>query len=298
MGPAPIDCQLPESVVLLAGAGGLPMLRAETARASAQVYLHGAHLTAWTPAGQRPVIWTSDHARFAAGKAIRGGIPICFPWFGPGREPGLAPPAHGFARIATWRLVDAQDDDGVLTLVLRLTRAEIADLAPAAWPHEFEATFTMRIGAELQVALEVRNTGDTELSFEEALHTYLAVEDVRATSIRGLEGAAYLDKAPGDGPEEAVQHGAIEPASETDRIYRSAATVLVSDGTRTIGVAKEGSADTVVWNPWTAKAAAMADFGDDEWTGMVCVESANVLDAAVELPPGRCHRLTTTYTVC
>lgn len=291
--------ELPESVTLATGEGGLDLLRVATTRATAEVYLHGAHVSAWTPAGEQPVLWVSSHSTFAPGQAIRGGIPVCFPWFGAGRSPGLAP-AHGFARLVTWRLVAAHDDDGEVTLVLRLTSADVVDLAAAAaWPHDFEATVTVRIGGELGVSLQVRNTGEQEISYEEALHTYLSVADVRTTRVLGLDGARYLDKAATDGPTVVTQDGDLTFSAETDRVYSSAGTAVVDDGSsgRRIGAAKEGSAHTVVWNPWVAKAAAMPDFGDDEWPGMVCLEAANALDEAIVLAPGQSHTLAVTYTV-
>lgn len=291
---------LPDSVTLTTGEGDLPVLRVATPAATAELYLNGAHVTAWTPAGERPVLWMSNHSEFAPGSAIRGGIPVCFPWFGAGREPGLAPPAHGFARLAGWRLVGAEDRDDVVTLTLQLATADVAGLEPAAaWPHDFEATYTVRVGRELHVDLTVRNTGDSAFSYEEALHTYFAVADARTTRVLGLDGAAYLDKAPGAGPDLVTQHGAVTFEAETDRVYRSTATALVDDaaGGRVVGVAKEGSAHTVVWNPWIDKAAAMADYGDDEWPGMVCVETANVLDEAITLAPGSQRTMAVTYTV-
>ncbi|WP_324653354.1 D-hexose-6-phosphate mutarotase [Georgenia sp. H159] len=298
MSTAPAD--LPDSVTLAEGEGGLPVVRVATAVATGEVYLQGAHVTAWTPAGNDPVIWMSGSSVFADGQAIRGGVPICFPWFGPGREPDLAPPAHGFARLAAWRLVSAADDDGVVTVTLRLTDADAAAVPAAAkWPHPFTATYTVTFGRELSVALAVENTGGAEISFEEALHTYLAVSDVRTTTVQGLDGATYLDKAASAGPELVTQQGDVTFAWETDRVYASAGTaVVVDDGaSRAIGIEKEGSANTVVWNPWVDKAAAMPDYGDDEWPTMVCVETANALDDAVVLAPGERHTMTARYTV-
>jgi len=292
---------LPDSVTAAEGEGGLPVLRVATALVTGEVYLHGAHVTAWTPAGAEPVLWVSSSARFAAGEAIRGGVPICFPWFGTGREPGLAPPPHGFARLAPWRLVAAEEHDGgAVTLTLELTDADAADV-PAAqdWPHAFTATYAVTFGRELTLALTVENTGEGEISYEEALHTYLAVADARTTTVQGLDGATYLDKAAGGGPELVTQRGDVTFTAETDRVYDSTGTAVVVDesGGRRIGIEKEGSANTVVWNPWVDKAAAMPDYGDDEWPSMVCVETANALDAAIALAPGERHTMTARYAV-
>ncbi|MFH5822707.1 D-hexose-6-phosphate mutarotase [Georgenia sp. AZ-5] len=292
MSEASIAVDLPASVTLAGGEGGLPLLRVDTPVATGEVYLHGAHVSAWTPAGHDPVIWMSRASMFAPGQPIRGGVPICFPWFGGGREPGMAP-AHGFARLADWTLVGAEEVDGVVTLALRLTDADVAGLPGVqAWPHAFEATCTVTFGPELGLELSVRNTGAEECSFEEALHTYLHVRDVTAVTVEGLDGARYLDKAPGAGTDLVAQSGPVTFSGETDRVYRSTGTAtVVEPGVRTITVAKEGSANTVVWNPWTAKAVAMPDYDDAEWPTMVCVETANALDDAVSLVPGESHTM-------
>lgn len=286
------DVRLPGSVAATDGAGDLPVLRVSAPAATAEVYLHGAHVTAWSPDGHEPVLWLSRHSRFEDGAAIRGGVPICFPWFGPGREPGTTP-AHGFARLVDWTLVDVLEGASDVSLVLRLTDDDVrAHPARVHWPHRFEALYVVTVGETLNLALTVRNTGDVAYSFEEALHTYLAVGDVGSVTVEGLDGSRYLDKTTDDG-ELVEQEGPVAFAGETDRVYRSTATVTVDDGSdgRHVVVAKESSASTVLWNPGAAKAAAMADVGDEEWTGMVCVETANVLDDAVTLAPGQRHTL-------
>lgn len=294
-----ITVDLPPSVALVDGSGELPALRISTPLAEGEVYLHGAHVTSWVPAGHDPVIWMSKASRFAPTEPIRGGVPICFPWFGPGREPGMSP-AHGFARLADWRLVGASDDDSVVTLTFRLGHEDVEGSAGAEkWTHPFEATYTVVMGGDLTLSLAVRNPGDEEYSYEEALHTYLHVQDVTAVTIEGLDGARYLDKAPYGGPDLKTQSGPVTFTGETDRVYHSSGAAVVVDPARarTITVSKESSADTVVWNPWTAKAAAMPDYDDAEWPTMVCVETANALDNAVVLAPGASHTMSATYAV-
>ena len=294
-----ITVDLPTSVTLVEGEGGLPLLRVATPVATGEVYLHGAHVAEFTPAGHDPVIWMSKKSAFVPAEPIRGGVPICFPWFGGGREPGMAP-AHGFARLADWTLVGAEDADGVVTLTLRLTDADVAGLPGAgAWNHRFELSYAVTLGAELGLALTVRNTGEEEYSFEEAFHTYFRVKDVTAVTVEGLDGARYLDKAPGGGADLVTQEGPVTFAAETDRVYHSTAPVTAVDpgSARTITVAKESSANTVLWNPWTAKAAAMADFDDAEWPTMVCVETANTLDNAVTLAAGGTHTMSARIAV-
>ncbi|MFD1506828.1 D-hexose-6-phosphate mutarotase [Georgenia yuyongxinii] len=294
-----IAVDLPASVTRTDGEGGLPVLRVSTPVATGEVYLHGAHVSAYTPAGQDPVIWMSKASMFAAGQPIRGGVPVCFPWFGAGREAGMAP-AHGFARLADWTLVGADDADGVVRLTFRLTDTDVAALPGVeAWAHGFELTYVVTFGPELTLALSVRNTSGEEYSFEEALHTYFHVKDATAVTVEGLDGASYLDKAPGAGTDRLNQSGPVAFTGETDRVYVSTGTAVAVDpgSARTITVAKESSANTVVWNPWAAKAAAMADYDDAEWPTMVCVETANALEHAITLGADQSHTMTARISV-
>ncbi|GEA88673.1 D-hexose-6-phosphate mutarotase [Cellulomonas cellasea] len=290
---------LPASVLPATGHGGLACLRVETPRATAQVYLHGAHVTAWQPRGHAPVLWTSAASRYEAGAPIRGGVPICFPWFGPHPDdPGA--PAHGWARTTAWELLGAEEDaSGDVTLELGLADSDAT--RASAWPHRFTATYRVTVGAALRLELTVTNRDDADVTLTDALHTYLAVGDVRDVAVEGLEGAAYVDKVAGAGGSADARQGdePVRFTAETDRVYASDATVRVVDPVlgRTVTVAKDGSGSTVVWNPWVGKARAMPDFGDDEWPGTVCVEAGNVGAAAVRLAPGATHRLVQSLTV-
>lgn len=288
---------LPPSVRQTPGRNGLPRLAISSGRASAEIYLHGAHATAWQPAGAAaPVLWVSRDSQFQAGAPIRGGVPICFPWFAAhGSDSGA--PMHGFARIRPWTLVSAEDHDGEVQVVLRLADAD--PWRPSAWPHRFAAEYRVTMGSRLALALNVTNTGGAPLSFEAALHTYYAVRDIREVMVTGLAGTDYLDKVEalarktqGDAP--------IRFSGETDRVYLDTdATCTIHDPGlgRRIEIAKTGSRSTVVWNPWIDKARAMPDFGDDEWTSMLCIETANVRDAAIRLEPGSHHVMTAVVAV-
>jgi glucose-6-phosphate 1-epimerase len=233
---------------------------------------------------------------FEAQKPIRGGVPICFPWFAAHATDSTAP-MHGFARLADWQLADAAHAAGAVHLSFVLTDDEVS--RKSAWPHRFRAEFRVSLGEALGMALDVSNPGDAPLSYEAALHTYFAVGDIRQVTVTGLAGTEYLDKV--DGLARKRQGEApIVFAGETDRIYLDTeAAAVIHDPVlkRRIEVAKSGSSSTIVWNPWTDRARALPDFGDDQWTEMLCIETANVRERAVILEPGSHHLMTATITV-
>jgi glucose-6-phosphate 1-epimerase len=268
----------------------LPALRIANALGEAVVCLHGAHVVHFQPAGQRPVLWMSASSWFADGKPIRGGVPVCAPWFGPHATDAKLP-AHGLLRTRSWTQTAAGEHaDGRTWVTLSL--ASNPDLL-AIWPHAFSAALTVTVGAALSLELAIRNTGTAPFLLGEALHTYFAVSDVRKISLSGLAGAIFIDKM--DGGARKVQGAEpITISAQTDRVYFATedAVVIEDPGfNRRIVVRKSGSGATVVWNPWVEKAAALADFGDQEWPGMVCVEAANAADSTVVVPPHFTHHL-------
>jgi D-hexose-6-phosphate mutarotase len=291
---------LPEGARLERGPGGLERLAMASPDGDAIVYLHGAHVAHYRPRGAaHPVMWVSRDSHFvggAPGKAIRGGVPICFPWFG-AKAGAPEAPSHGVARVLAWTLGPVtREADGALRASLSL---ESDDFTRRLYPHDFVATFTVTVGCRLQMELAVRNAGADPMRYEEALHSYFAVGDARRVAVHGLEGAPYFDKTDG-GARKPGEAAPIAIARETDRVYAGArGTVTIADPVwdRRIVVSKSGSDTTVVWNPWIDKARSLADFGDDEWLEMVCVESANAGDDARTLPPGATHALATTIDV-
>jgi D-hexose-6-phosphate mutarotase len=284
---------LPGLVDFQPGHGGLPKVVVATPLASAEVYLHGAHVTHYQPAGQPPVLFMSGASKFEPGKAIRGGVPICFPWFGP-LEGHPKAPAHGFARITAWTLNSAtRAADDTVTLTLEFARDEDPG---SDWPHAFRAVYVVTVGRELTTALTVHHVHGEPFLFEAALHSYFVVGDVKQVSIAGLEHTPYLDKTKA-GAEQPGVDAPIRFTGETDRVYLDTTAPCVATDPamgRTITVTKSGSDSTVVWNPWIAKAKAMADFGDDEWPGMLCIETANVGRSAVTLAAGQSHTMSAT----
>ena len=288
--------RFPHGARLEKGPGGLDRLALQAAEGEALVYLQGAHVAHFQPKGGRPVLWMSAQSRFEAGKPLRGGVPICFPWFGP-KAGSPEAPLHGFARILAWTIrAVTPEADGSLRAVLDLPASAAAR---GGFPHELSVSLSLTVGRSLRMELTVGNTDAAARTFEAALHSYFAVSDVRQVRLHGLEGTAFVDKTaamarkPGES-------GPIAIAAETDRVYLgTAGSVTVEDPgwMRRVVVRKSGSATTVVWNPWVAKAKAMADFGDDEWSGMLCVETANAMDDAVTLAPGATHVMTATVEV-
>jgi len=276
-------------------ASGLVFARVTSAAAEATIYLQGAHLAEWKPAGQEPVLFLSARSQYVPGKAIRGGVPVIFPWFGP-RHDGKAGPQHGFARTSVWELAFAAvaGDDVHLTFTLGPS-----EVSRALGFDHFRVAYRMTIGKRLRLEMMVANDLDAAegegaaLVFEEALHTYFAVSEVERVDLMGLGGTAYLDKQ--DGARRKMQaEGAVRLTEETDRVYvETTATCVVEDAGagRRIVVEKSGSRATVVWNPWAEATAQMADMEPDGWRGMLCVESANVGESAVTLRPGETHTM-------
>ena len=259
----------------------------DNAACTGEVYDQGAQVTRWAPTGADPVLYVSTALRLAPGRSIRAGVPVCWPWFGPGRTAGMEP-MHGFARTSTWRLTGRTDGSDETTLVHRLTSD---DATSTHWPYRYTAELRTRLGRTLEVSLTTTNTGDVPFSFEEALHAYLVVGDVRGVHVTGLSGKSLFDKVTGT---ERVQQGDLEFGGEADFVYRTSDPVTLHDPAlgRRVVVTTEGAGNIVVWNPWATKAAEVPDIGDDDWERFVCIEGANAFENAVSLAPGASHTLT------
>lgn len=287
---------IPDALSFEDGQGGLLRAVISTPAAEADVYLQGAHVTHWTPRGQRPVLFVSPKSLFAPGKAIRGGVPVIFPWFG-ARGDGRPGPAHGFARNSEWVIEGTKlRNDGRVEITLALAPN---DVTRGFGYSAFHLRFRVTVGSELEMELETCNDAKEPLTFEEALHTYLAVADIRQASVSGLEGTAYIDKTDGF-KRKKLGNEPLRITKETDQVHLSTkSTCVVHDPVwnRRIIVEKNGSDSTVVWNPWTDKTKGMSDMAPDDWKGMICVETANAADNAIHLPPGASHKLTALIRV-
>jgi glucose-6-phosphate 1-epimerase len=285
---------IPSRAQVVADATGRPKIRITTPQCTGEMYLYGAQVTSWKPANTPEVIFLSSKAVFTDGKAIRGGIPICFPWFRAKADDRQAP-AHGLVRTKIWTLESIDQNAGAITVTMSTQNDPDTK---RLWPHDFRALLRATFGAELKLEFTVTNTGAAPFRFEEALHTYHTVADIHKARVRGLDGVTYLDNTRSN--RENKQSGDVAISGPTDSAYmnsQSAFDLLDPALNRRIHIAKQNSNTTVIWNPWIEAARAMADFGDDEWQQMLCAEAANIMANAVDLPPAKSHALTATISV-
>ncbi len=278
---------LPPSVSLIEESAGYPILVIEHPSASGRITLNGAHVTDWIPEGHDPVLYMSADALLEPGKAIRGGIPVCWPWFGP-HPTDSTQSAHGFVRTMMWEVDVARESETGVDIVLKLSDSAATK---TLWPHSFSARLHIHMGAALQVTLQATNTGTTAWGMTGALHTYFNVEDVRKVSIHGLHGTQYVEGRLS--PDKCPQHGNIIIDQEVDRMYISDATVIVHDPLwkRELVIEKAGSLATVVWNPWIEKSKRLTDLPDDAYPEFLCIEAANAGEDVVTVQPGQEHLL-------
>ena len=272
--------------------------RVRTAHAELLVAQQGAQILSYQPDGQPPLIWLSEQAAYQRGQSVRGGVPVCWPWFGDLRcnpravqaayQPGLAP-SHGLVRDLDWQLLGIDEDGDAVTL--RFVFDSRQHLLPG-WPHAARLQLDIRLGEDLALTLETHNQGDEPLVISQALHSYFAVSDVRQVGVEGLDGCRYLDTL--DDWRERHQDGALRFAGETDRIYLGtpARLSIVDPGWgRRIHLDSSGSRSAVLWNPWIDKARRLSQFAADAWQGMLCIETANVMEDVVRLAADERHAL-------
>ncbi|MFO7593157.1 MAG: D-hexose-6-phosphate mutarotase [Pseudomonadota bacterium] len=279
---------LPGCIDFIKTEGGLIAARVENRAAKAAITLQGAQLIDYR-LNDEPVIWLSEEASLKPGKSIRGGAPVCWPWFGAHADDS-ALPAHGYARTVPWRLLRVDAGNPACT-ELEFALIDSAKTR-SMFPQPLKLRLTLRIGASLELALQTTNSGSKPVRLTEALHTYFAVGDVGKVSLHGLEGCNYLDKVTGFDRKQ--QHGAVRIDGEVDRIY------LDTDGRceirdpvlgRRLVLRAKNSRSTVVWNPGSDKARQMGDLGPEGYRRMLCVETANAAENALELQPGQVHTL-------
>jgi glucose-6-phosphate 1-epimerase len=275
-------------------APGYPVIEVDNKYAKASIALHGAHVMAFQPKGEEPVLWLSRDAVYAEGKAIRGGIPICWPWFG-GHPDGRLQ-AHGFVRNRFWQMESVEQLDNGFTRLVMSTGDD--DISWALWDYPFRLGLTVVVGNELSIVLEMQNLGSSACTITAALHSYFNVADVSKIDILGLEGIKYIDQLRND--QRLIQNGPISFDGELDRIYcPTSADELLHDTRlkRKICLRKTGSRSTILWNPWIRKADSMGDFEKGGYRHMVCMETGNAADDIIELAPNISHSLGVVISV-
>lgn len=284
-------------VTFVNGKGNLPVVVINNELSSAALSLYGAHLLSFTPAGAADLLWMSDASFYEAGKPIRGGIPLCFPWFGP-HATDAAKPQHGFGRLSHWQVQEVSAlGDGATRVVLML--AESAATLEL-WPHAFIATAEFIIGTSLQLNLKVTNTGTGDFEYSNALHTYFKVSDIDRIKVAGLAQASFYSGAATTLQTQETELLSFDRGEETNRRYvqHTSNCAIHDEGlNRKIEVSKSGSKVTVVWNPWQETEKKMVDIQPGGHKTFICIEPANAYPGIdmIQLKPGESHTLGTSF---
>jgi len=275
---------------------GFTYIEINNARAHATISTYSGQVLSYRPKGRaHDLLFVSDKAYYEDGKAIKGGIPVCWPWFGPDPE-DQGRPAHGFVRNRQWQVSASESlADGSTKVVMSLADS---DETRGIWPHPFRLSIEITVGDSLRVELVTHNSGAENVTISQALHTYFRVGDVSKVTVLGLEGADYIDKV--DDSARKTQAGPVTIDGEVDRIYTGVTGELVIDDAslgRKIHIRSTGCSTAVVWNPWAEIAASMADLDDDDYRKMICVETANAGPETVAIAAGGEYRLVAEYTL-
>lgn len=269
-------------------ASAMQLIEVKNDLGCAMISLMGAHVISYKKANSSDILWMSDKSYMEYGKPIRGGIPVCWPWFGPFHDAERKLPSHGLGRISIWDVKEKSEcADGSSKLVLSLPGSRLPDEFSA-----LDAEIEIIIGSTLKMSLKTTNNGEKDYNLTQALHTYFSVEDCTKLHVEGLKNTAYIDKV--DGGKEKMQNDDVRIGEEVDRIYMNttAACTLVDEAAnRKVEISKKGSTSTVVWNPWVKKSIAMPDFGDEEYHTMICVETVNAGKDVIVLKKGDSHTL-------
>lgn len=289
------DHGIRDQLKFIEGGGGLPFIQVDNAKASAVISVYAGQVLSFQPANEpHNLMFLSEAAYYQAGKAIKGGVPVCWPWFGPDPE-RQGRPAHGFVRNRFWNVMQTEVRAGDTKVTLGLTDSPET---LAIWPHSFALALEITIGDSLNLELVTRNMGKERFSITQAFHTYFKVGHIGKVVVLGLEDTNYIDKT--DNGIQKRQKGAITINSEVDRIYRNAPDELIIDDTalvRRIRIASQGSKTAVVWNPWAKISAEMGDLKDNDYEHLLCVETANADRDVVEVGPGSESRLMANYRI-
>lgn len=267
-------------------ANGLEYVEVNTDLCKARIFMQGAQIDYFEPVGKKPLLWVSSADDYQPGNGIRGGIPVCWPWFGMSDNPDF--PQHGFARTRIWSLesVKMRDQQVDLKFTLKLTEED-----RLYWPHDTEVELLFSLSDILSVSLKNTNNGDYDVSLTQALHSYFPISDIHQLTATGFSGAKYIEFAKGPFPQEG---DSVDFTRETDRVYTDLGEcqeLHTPDGV--IEVRRENSRSAVLWNPWIDKSVRLSRFNSDDYLTMVCLEAANVLEDRLTLAPNESHTLTT-----
>lgn len=279
-----------------AGEGGLPFIHVNNGKATALISIYGGQVLAFQPKhANSDLLFLGKLAYYQPGKAIKGGVPICWPWFGPDPE-GLNRAAHGFMRNRLWEVVETTETtEGSTRVVLGLSdTAETQSI----WPRAFVLQLEITIGESLNLVLITRNTGSQAFAITQAFHTYFSVGDINQVAVLGLENTQYIDKV--NDNQQINQTGAVTINSEVDRIYQDVGNELIIQDAalkRRIYITSKGNRTAVVWNPWAKISAEMADLQDDDYLRFICVEITNAATDSVNIQPGSEFSLAANYRV-
>lgn len=278
------------------GKGGFPHVEISNEKAKALISVYGGQILSYQPTSEpEDLLFLSTKAYFQQGKAIKGGTPICWPWFGPDPE-NLGRSSHGFARNRLWEVMKTSTTPtGDTTVTLGLTNT---DETQEIWPKAFNLTITYTVGETLTIELATQNTGSQAFSISQALHTYFNIGDINQVQVLGLNGSDYLDKV--DDGQRKTQNGVVEFSEECDRIYTAPSAKLIIDDAalnRRINITSEGSKTAVVWNPWVENSVSMADLEDNDYQRFVCVETANAAQDVVTILPGQTRSIKAQYSI-
>ena len=289
------DYGIENKVQFVKGEGGFPLIEIGNEHAEATISVYAGQVLSFKPVNRENVMFFSSKAYRQAGKAMKGGSPICWPWFGPDPK-GKGRPNHGFVRNRMWQVRDVvSTQDGATKVTLGLVDTEETR---KIWDYSFDFAIAITVGKVLSLDLLTKNTGSESFEITQAFHTYFKVGDINRVAVLGLENKEYLDKV--DGGKQKTQTGKVTFSEECDRIYLDVpAKLTIEDGSlnRKIVVTTTNSKTAIVWNPWSDISASMADLDDLDYQNFVCVETANAANEVITVPAGEQYQMSAVYAV-
>lgn len=290
------DYGIANKVKFVAGKGGFPVMEIQNEYAQAVISLYGGQVLSFQPVTQtQDLMFVSTQAFYQTGKAIKGGTPICWPWFGNDpEEKGRS--SHGFVRNRLWQMREVvSTQDGATKIIMGLVDT---DETRKIWDYSFDLAIAITVGSSLTIELITCNTGNKPFSITQAMHTYFRIGDIKQVQVLGLEAKNYIDKV--DGGKQKTQSGIVTFSEECDRIYLNVPSELVINDAafdRKIKITTNNSNTAIVWNPGSVVSAKMADLGDLDYQHFVCVETANAANEIIEVSAGDEYQLIANYSI-